>query len=70
MEGYLDHVSATAGDEITLYVNTVAPSFRAYIYRIGYYGGYGGRLVEASPVLAGVAPGPGERATWRQHGRV
>ena len=58
IEGYLDHVSATVGEEITLYVNTVAPSFRAYIYRIGYYRGYGGRLVEASPVLAGVRQAP------------
>jgi len=59
IEGYLDHVSARPGDVITLFVNTIAPRFRATVYRIGFYGGLGARLVETSPELPGVAqPAP------------
>jgi hypothetical protein len=54
IEGYLDKVSGVQGEELTLYVNTVAPTFRAYVYRIGYYGGYGGRRVAISPELKGI----------------
>ena len=53
IEGFIDKVSAVAGEELTLYVNTVAASFRAYVYRVGYYGGYGGRLIAQSPELRG-----------------
>jgi hypothetical protein len=54
LEGFADRVSATAGDEVTLYVNTVEPGFHVEIYRMGWYGGAGGRLVATSVRTAGV----------------
>jgi len=62
IEGYADKVSYAHGDELTLYVNTVAPSFRAEVYRIGYYQGNGARLVHSTGELAGRSqPVPGPR---------
>ena len=58
IEGYLDKVSANQGEEITLYVNTVAQGFRAFVYRIGYYGGLGGRHIATSPELKGLRQPP------------
>lgn len=54
IEGFADQVSAVAGDTVTLYVNTAAPTFRVEAYRMGYYGGVGGRLVWRSDPLPGV----------------
>src|SRR5581483_7806011 len=54
IEGYADKVSAQQGDNVTLYVNTDAPSFTIEAYRIGYYQGLGGRLVWRSGELQGV----------------
>lgn len=46
IEGYFSHASARAGDEVTLHVSTDPGSrFRADLYRMGYYGGAGARLV-------------------------
>ncbi|HSS10876.1 MAG TPA: hypothetical protein VLL25_13385, partial [Acidimicrobiales bacterium] len=45
IEGYADHTSVTAGELVTLYVSTVAPSFHVEAYRMGYYQGQGGRLI-------------------------
>src|SRR5205814_7051603 len=45
IEGYADKVSAQAGDRVTLFVSTDAPSYQVEAYRIGYYGGLGGRLI-------------------------
>ena len=45
MEGFADRVSAAAGQIVTLYVNTSEPSFHVEAYRMGWYGGLGGRLV-------------------------
>jgi hypothetical protein len=39
LEGYADRVSASAGDAVTLYVNTTARRFRVEAYRMGWYGG-------------------------------
>jgi len=62
--GYCDHVSATAGQEVTLYIDAGPFPYRVELYRTGYYGGTGGRLVWTSSTLAGqtqppptVAPG-------------
>ena len=64
LEGYANRVSAVSGDEVVLYVNTVARSVSVQAYRMGYYQGLGGRLVfEAGPApgqqqaAAEVAPG-------------
>ncbi len=58
LEGFADRVSATAGDEVTLYVNTVARSLSVQAFRMGYYGGLGGRLVYQSDAVAGQAQPP------------
>ena len=52
--GYADHTSASTGDVVTLYVTTDAASFHVDAYRIGFYGGDGGRLVWSSPTVTGV----------------
>jgi UDP-N-acetylglucosamine:LPS N-acetylglucosamine transferase len=53
IEGYADHTSAQAGQTVKLYVSTAAPSFHVAAFRMGHYGGAGGRLVWASPALSG-----------------
>ena len=53
MEGYADRVSAQAGDTVTLFVNTVAPTFHVEAYRMGWYQGLGGRLIWQSAEVAG-----------------
>jgi hypothetical protein len=63
--GYCDHVSAVRGDVVTLYVDPPPVPYQVELYRMGYYGGLGGRLVWSSaPITAGsgqppptVAPG-------------
>ena len=56
--GYVDKVSANRGEELTLYVDTTAATFQAFVYRIGYYSGDGGRRLAASPLLPGVHQPP------------
>ncbi|HEX2908929.1 MAG TPA: N,N-dimethylformamidase beta subunit family domain-containing protein [Phototrophicaceae bacterium] len=58
IEGYVSLESVTAGDTLEFFVNTTAPAFDLYIYRSGYYGGLGGRLVETIENLAGVQQVP------------
>ncbi len=53
MEGYADHVSAQAGDSVTLFVNTVASTFHVEAYRMGWYQGLGGRLIWQSAEVPG-----------------
>ena len=53
LEGYADHVSAVQGETVGLYVSTVAPSWHVDAYRMGFYGGTGGRLVWRSPERPG-----------------
>src|SRR5437899_215263 len=54
IEGYADHASARQGDSVVLYVSTSAARFSVQAYRMGYYGGLGGRLVWQSPPTVGV----------------
>jgi hypothetical protein len=56
--GYASQASATAGDTVTLFVSTRAPRFHVEAYRMGYYGGAGGRLVWQSAEVTG-----GQQAT-------
>ncbi|HWC37615.1 MAG TPA: N,N-dimethylformamidase beta subunit family domain-containing protein [Acidimicrobiales bacterium] len=58
IEGYADRVSAVQGETVTLYVSTVAPSFHVEGYRMGWYGGAGGRLVWRSAELPGAKQAP------------
>ena len=49
--GYADHVSAVPGDVVTLFVDAPKVRYRVELYRMGYYGGLGGRLVWRSDGL-------------------
>jgi len=53
LEGFANLVSAVQGDSVDLYVSTVATSFRVEAYRMGYYGGAGGRLIWSSAPVTG-----------------
>ena len=43
IEGYASLTSVNRGGQILLYVNTAEPTYTMDIFRIGYYGGLGGR---------------------------
>src|SRR5262245_34622391 len=54
IEGYCSKTSAAAGDKIDVKVSTnPAAKFTLDLYRLGYYGGAGGRLIERFGPLAG-----------------
>src|SRR6266542_863431 len=63
VQGCADRVSAQAGDSVTLYVSTAASSYRVDAYRMGYYGGLGGRLVWRSQDIPGSEQEAGVRDT-------
>jgi len=55
LEGFASQTSAVAGDDVALFVNTTARAVQVQAYRMGYYQGFGGRLVWQSDfVPAGV----------------
>jgi hypothetical protein len=54
IEGYGSASSINRGDPINLYVNTTDPTYTVNVYRLGWYGGAGGRLVHSSPSRLGV----------------
>jgi hypothetical protein len=59
LEGFASQVSAVAGDDLTLHINTTAQAVQVQAYRMGYYYGLGGRLVHQSDmVAAGAQPAP------------
>jgi hypothetical protein len=59
IEGYADHVSARSGDAVGLFVSTSAARFTVQAYRMGYYGGLGGRLIwQSSPQRGAVQVTP------------
>jgi hypothetical protein len=49
IEGYASATSVARGQSIRLYVNTAEANYTMSVYRIGWYGGHGGRLV-AGPI--------------------
>jgi hypothetical protein len=73
IEGYASHASVRAGDVLTGFVSTTPPApYRVDVYRMGHYGGAGGRSVAALGPLDGEPqpePVEGERqlieARWR-----
>jgi hypothetical protein len=73
IEGYVSHTSIRAGETLNVYVSTEpTDNFRLDIYRMGYYGGKGGRLVKSIPAIKGVmqpTPKDGRRylieCNWR-----
>lgn len=58
IEGYASATSINRGESIKLYVNTVDPSYTITIYRMGWYGGAGGRRV-AGPITRSGLKQPG-----------
>ncbi len=60
IEGYVSHASILAGESLSLYVSTNPPApFTIDIYRMGYYGGTGGRHVSRlGPFDGAVQPDP------------
>ncbi len=52
IEGYASLTSVNRGEEIDFFVNTAAASYNVDIYRMGYYGGAGARLMQS---FAGIA---------------
>lgn len=51
--GFASAPSVNRGQELTLYVNTDAERYDILIYRSGYYGGVGGRLIQTLRDLSG-----------------
>lgn len=54
ISGYADATSIDLGESTGLHVSTAAPTWVVSAYRIGYYGGMGGRLVWRSESQPGV----------------
>ena len=54
IEGYCSHQSIEAGDTLSIFVSTEPASpFRVDFYRLGFYGGDGGRLMKTAGPLEG-----------------
>lgn len=74
VEGFVSKTSYAAGDTVHLFVNTEPTSdFKLNLYRMGYYGGNGGRKVMSAGPIKGVAqptPEDGQRnlreASWQR----
>jgi hypothetical protein len=59
IEGYASATSVNRGQSINLYVNTAAPTFDVDVFRMGYYGGLGARLMySATSIGGGAQPTP------------
>jgi hypothetical protein len=54
IEGYANKTSVGAGQTISFFVNTASTTYTIDIYRIGWYGGAGGRLMRSSGARTGV----------------
>ncbi|NEX63304.1 N,N-dimethylformamidase beta subunit family domain-containing protein [Noviherbaspirillum galbum] len=66
IEGYASATSVGRGESIELFVNTSEPHYSMSIYRIGWYGGRGGRLVAGPIQRSGVRqPSPRTDAATR-----
>jgi hypothetical protein len=65
IEGYCSHQSVTAGDDLQIFVSTNPPrKFNLEVFRMGYYGGRGARLMKTVGPLQGIiqpTPNPGEK---------
>lgn len=53
VEGYASMTSINKGERIEFFVNTSSNEFTATTYRMGWYNGMGGRLVDESAILKG-----------------
>ncbi|MFL5627014.1 MAG: N,N-dimethylformamidase beta subunit family domain-containing protein [Ktedonobacteraceae bacterium] len=55
IQGYAWTTSAQVGDEVQFSVSTTSPSFSADVYRMGWYEGKGGRLMQSIATIQGHA---------------
>ncbi len=53
IEAFANLTYASIGEQVKLYVSSTAPRYRVQAFRMGYYGGDGGRLVWTSPAETG-----------------
>lgn len=58
VEGYASHTSVNRGETIQFFVSSAAPSYRMDIYRMGWYGGAGGRLMHSASLQGVKQPTP------------
>ncbi|TAM78795.1 MAG: hypothetical protein EPN47_20650 [Acidobacteria bacterium] len=64
IEGFASATSVNRGDAISFFVNTIDSTYTVAIYRMGWYGGAGARLVSAPVTLNGIQqPQPTPAAT-------
>lgn len=78
IEGYVSHASIEAGEKLSIYVSTnPAAEYTLDIYRLGYYGGDGARLMKKfGPFDGTVQPDPpiGERrlreCQWKESASI
>lgn len=54
IEGYANLTSVPRGGQISLFVNTTDPTYTLDVYRMGWYGGAGGRLMMPEVTLNGI----------------
>ena len=58
IDGYLGAASAAPGATVTVHASTSpAATFRAEVFRVGYYGGVGGRFMACAPDCSGSVQG-------------
>lgn len=57
IEGYASKTSLDRGDSIDFFVSSADATFRAEIFRMGWYGGSGGRLMRPAEMLQAQAQG-------------
>ncbi|HEV8717445.1 MAG TPA: N,N-dimethylformamidase beta subunit family domain-containing protein, partial [Candidatus Binatia bacterium] len=61
IEGYASLASVNRGQKIRFYVNTSASTFTVEIFRLGWYGGTGGRRMTSPVTISSVSqPAPGQ----------
>jgi hypothetical protein len=72
LAGYADRVSARSGESFRLFVSSSDGNFTVRAFRIGWYGGKGGRLLWSSPTIPGrpqaaptLAPGRMVTTKWQ-----
>ena len=58
IEGYASLTSVNAGSEISFFVNTADREYTLSIFRMGYYGGLGGRRMTSPARLRGLSQRP------------
>lgn len=54
VEGYASATSIQRGEPLRLYINSIDPSVTVDVYRMGWYGGTGARLVQGGITLPGI----------------